>query len=75
MDWVDLISNEPTEEREDDMSSLAAGFAAHMCKRAVSAQRETTSGSKGLDGKRPKWSGPDEEVHKSSVVVTLDSPE
>ena len=37
MDRVDLISNEPAEEREDDMSSLVAGFTARMRKRAVSA--------------------------------------
>ena len=41
------------------MSSLAAGLAVRMRKRAASAQRETTSGSKGPDDKRPKRSGPD----------------
>ena len=74
MDWVDPLSSKPTEEREDDMSSLAARFAARMCKRATSAQRETTSGSKGPNSKRPKRSGPDKVVQKIPVVVTLDSP-
>ena len=32
VDWVDPISSEPVEEREDDMSSLAAGFTAGMRK-------------------------------------------
>ena len=30
MDWVDPISSELTEEKEDDMSNLAVGFAAWM---------------------------------------------
>ena len=30
MDWVNPISSEPIEEREDDMSNLAAGFATWM---------------------------------------------
>ena len=30
MDWVDLISSEPTEKREDDMSNLAVAFATWM---------------------------------------------
>ena len=75
MDWVDLISSEPTEEREDDMSSLAGGFITRMCKQAASAQRETTFSSEGLDDKQPKWSGLDGEVQKSSAVITMDSPE
>ena len=29
MDLVDLIVSEPAEEREDDMSNLATGFAAY----------------------------------------------
>ena len=62
MDWVDPISSEPAEEREGDMSSLAAGFVALMCKRASSAQGETTLGSEVSSDKRPKWSGPDEEA-------------
>ena len=45
MDWVDPISSELAKEREEYMSSLAVGCVARMCKRAVSAQRETTSGS------------------------------
>ena len=34
VDWVDSISSKLVEEREDDMSSLAAGFDVRMCKRA-----------------------------------------
>ena len=37
MDWVDPNASDPAEEREDDMSSLAARFAAWMLKRATSA--------------------------------------
>ena len=48
MDWVEQISSEPTEEREEDMSSLTARFVVWMHKRVVSAQRETASGSEGL---------------------------
>ena len=62
VDWVDPILSEPIEEREEDMSRLAAGFTALMCKRAASDQRETTSDSKGLGGKRLKWSSLDEEA-------------
>ena len=51
MNWVDLISSEPVEEREDDLSSLAVGFTVRMCKRATSSQRETTSNFEGPDGK------------------------
>ena len=42
---MDSISNEPAEEREDDMSSLVAGFATWMHKRATSAQEEASPGS------------------------------
>ena len=51
MDCKDPISSEPAEEREEDMSSLAVRFVAHMRKRATSAQRETAFGSKGPDNK------------------------
>ena len=62
VDWVDPILSEPVEEREEDMSSLDAGFTTRMRKRAASDQRETTSGSKGLGSKRLKWSSLDEEA-------------
>ena len=42
VDWTNPTASEPTEKREDDMSSLTAGFAARMCKRATSTQGETT---------------------------------
>ena len=48
------IASEPTEEREDDISSLVARFAAQMRKRAVSFQGETTPNSEVSGGKRPK---------------------
>ena len=57
------------------MSSLAVRFATRMRKQAASAQGKTTPGSEVPGCKRPKWSGLDEEVQKSSTVVTLDSPE
>ena len=41
VDLTDPTAREPAEEGEDDMSSLAAGFAAWMCKRVVSSQGET----------------------------------
>ena len=36
----------PTEEKEDDMSNLEARFSTQMRKWAMSAQQETTPGSK-----------------------------
>ena len=36
-DWTDPTASEPAKEREDDMSSLANGFAAQMRKRAKSS--------------------------------------
>ena len=45
VDWVDPNANNPAEEKKNDMSSLAAGFTAWMCKLARSAQGETTLGS------------------------------
>ena len=62
MDWVDLISSETAEEREGDMSSLAAGFVAPMHKRASSDQGETTLDFEVSGDKHPKWSSPDEEA-------------
>ena len=43
VDWVDLIASDPIEKREDDMFSLAIGFAPQMRKHklAASAQGET----------------------------------
>ena len=69
------IANESAEEREDDMSSLAARFFASMLKRAASAHRETTLGSEVPSGKHPKRSGLNDEAQNSPTVVTLDSPE
>ena len=75
VDWLDPTASGPTEEREEDMSSLAVGFAARMRKRATSAQGETTLGFEVSSEKRPKWYGLDEEAHKSPTLITVDSPE
>ena len=37
MDWTDPTTSEPVKEREDNMSSLAAGFTERMRKRAASS--------------------------------------
>ena len=68
------IGSELVEESEHDVASLVAGFFAWMHERAVSAQGETTPGSRVLDGKCPKRSGLNEEVQKSPMVIILDSP-
>ena len=70
------IASEPVEESEHDMSSLAIGFAARMLKRAASydCSRGNYPDFKVSSGKRPKWSGLNEEVLKSLVVITSDSP-
>ena len=75
MDWVDPLSSEPDEEREDDMSSLSTGFATRMRKRDASTQREITFGSEGPNDKRPKRSGTNGEVQKIPIVITVDSSE
>ena len=75
MDRVDPISIEPIEEREEDMSSLAAGFTTWICKQSTSAQRETAFSSEGPGGKRLKPSGLDEEAQKSPTVIIVDSLE
>ena len=54
MDWVDPNTSNLTKEREDNMSSLAAGFAARICKRVVSAKGETTPAFEVFGGKRPE---------------------
>ena len=72
---VHLVSQIPSEPAEVDMSSLVTGFAAPMRKRVASAQGETTPDSDVPGGKRPKWSGPDEEAQKSPTVITVDSSE
>ena len=74
MERVDSISSDSAEEREDDMSSLAAGFSTRMRKWIASAQGETTSGSEVFGGKCFRRSGPDEEAQKSPTVITMDYP-
>ena len=75
VDWVDPISSEPAQERDDDMSSLANGFSTTIRKRVASAQGETTPDFEVSSGKRPKRPGIDEEDQKSPLVITMDSPE
>ena len=72
---MDLIANEPIEEREDDMSSITTRFATQLHKRAASTQRETILGFEFPGDKRLKRSGLNDEVQRSLTVVTLDSPE
>ena len=72
---IPQISRELVEKSESDMSSLAVGFAARMRKRATSAQGETTPGFEVPGGKRPKWSGLNEEIQKCLIVITSDSLE
>ena len=74
MEWADRISSKQVEETEEYMSSLVAGFAARMRKRAASAQRETISCFERPDGKQPKWSSLDGGVQKSPAVITMKSP-
>ena len=75
MEWTDPTVGEPAEESEDDMSSLAAGFATLMSKRAESFQVKTTPDPEVSINKRPKRSGSDEEAHNSIIVITVDSSE
>ena len=57
MDWAGIIANETTEEEE--MFSLTTRFVAHMSKRAVGSEGETTPR---YDGKWSKQSSLDEEA-------------
>ena len=57
MDWTSIITNELAEEEE--MSSLAVGFAIWMHKWATGSDGETTPRS---GGKRSRRSSPDEEA-------------
>ena len=59
MNWMGIIPSEPV--KEEEMSSLATGFAAWMHKQAMSSEGETTPRS---DGKRSKRYSPDEEAQK-----------
>ena len=55
------------------MSGLATGFVTRMRKQDASAQVETTPDFEVSDDKRSKWSGLNEEVQKSPIVVISDS--
>ena len=71
----DPPASDPIEERKEEMSSLVAGFAAWMCKRAASAQGETTLGFEVSGEKCLRQFGPGENALKSPSVITVDSPE
>ena len=73
MDWMDPIATDPAQESEDDISGLTTGLTARMRKRAGNSQGETNLSSEVLNGKRPKWSGPDEEGQNNPAVITMDS--
>ena len=75
VDWVDQNASDPVEERENDKSSIVAGFAARMHKQVENSQGETTPGSEVFGGKCPKRSGPDEEAQRILTVIAVDSPE
>ena len=70
MDWAGILANESVEEEE--MSMLAAGFAALMRKWDADLEDEPTLIP---DGKRPKRSSPDEEVEKDWAIIPMDSPD
>ena len=74
VEWLDSIASDLAKERENDMSSLVAGFATWMRKQAMSAQGETTPSSKVYGKKRSRQSGPDEVAQKSPTVIIVDSP-
>ena len=70
MDSTSIITSKPTEE--DEMFSLATGFAVQMRKRATGSEGETTPIS---SGKRWRWSSPDEEAQKDRAIISVDSPD
>ena len=57
MDWMGVISNEPT--LKEEMSRLVVGFAVRMFKRALGLEGESNLIP---NVKRPKKSSPDEEA-------------
>ena len=63
-----IISSEPAEEEE--ISKLFVGFAERMRKQAVGSEGEPSPIS---NGKRPKWSSPNEEAQKDRVIISVDS--
>ena len=69
VEWTSIISNEPTDEEE--MSILAAGFAALMRKRATSSDGETTPN---FYGKWMKQSSPNEGAQKDWAIISMNSP-
>ena len=75
MDWTDPTVNESVKEREVEMSSLTAGFAKWLCKRAANSQGEATPGFKGPNGKSSRLSDPEKETQKSPAVIAVNSSE
>ena len=61
VDWLDPPASDSAEEMEEDMFSLASGFAVRIRKRAASTQGETTPGSEVSGRERLRRSGLEEE--------------
>ena len=70
IDWKSVVNSEAPEEEE--MSSLAVGFATQMRKRATVLEGETTSSS---CGKRARQSPPNEGAQKNWAIVSVESPD
>ena len=68
LDWVGIIASEPT--KEEETSSIAAGFATWMWKRAAGLEGKIAPIS---DGKRSKRSSPNEEAQKDWAIISVDS--
>ena len=75
VDWMDPTISKSAEEREVEISSLAVGFVARMCKLAAKDQEKTTPSFVGPDRKHFKQSCPVEEVQISPTSISVDSLE
>ena len=83
VDWMDLTVSESAKEREAEMFSLTTGFSMRMRKQfstlmpklSANAHGEATLGSKGLYGKRSRWSGSEKEAQMSPAIIAIDFPE
>ena len=67
VDWTGVVANEPAEEEE--MSSLAVGFASQMHKQRASSEGEATSISGGKRSRRPSQN---EEAKKDWPTVSVE---
>ena len=70
VDWTSILSSEPVEEEE--MSMLAARFAAQVPKRVANSKDASTPIS---NGKHSGRSSPDEEAQKDWAIIPVDSPD